>query len=204
MTNDTIFKIPEYIKKLPKLNFTDQVILSQIDFADQGEGCKKSNNQLAKYVAKTGRTVQNIVLKLEQLGYITRDIICRYQRKLKCTFEKLSKPIEKAKEVIEGGTKLLRTGTKFVRDIFNSKQSKSYNNQEVKGYQKIPLKIYQGSFTTIQEFESYCIEQEKRDDVIVDRIYCKLDKVSLNSSLNIKEVMKLAYNNCKLKLTANV
>jgi predicted transcriptional regulator len=178
MTKDTIIKIPEFIKNLLDLNFTDKLVLSQIDYLNNDKGCTIKNNTLAAYVGKEKRTIQGIVKKLIDLGYVARTLVNGFERTLTTTFDKISKPLEKVaettKELVQGGVKLLHGGVQKMHDIYNKKQYKSF-------YKK-SLNMYQRDDETIAEFETRCSERNKEGDVNIIKGYNKRINYTYNKA----------------------
>jgi predicted transcriptional regulator len=184
---DIIIKIPAKIRELTnsyKLNRTQLECISQIDFLNNEKGCTCTNESLAFYLGKKKRQVQRVIKSLIDLGLVIAEYENQFKRTLKTTFEKVTKKIE---EVVEKAKETLRHFAPNImskaHDFYNyKKQSKSFNNQEIKGYQKIELKVYQYDHETKEQFEARCNESRDRLDVIVVPVP-KLDKKTDNSSL---------------------
>jgi hypothetical protein len=196
---DIIIKIPAKIAKIAKehkLNRTETEALAQVDYLNNGDGCTATNAYLGVYIGKTSKTAQRVIAKLITLGLVTAKYINKFKRILTTTFEKVTeKLVEAVKEVGHFVHKI----TSKCGDIFTyKKQSKSFNNQEIKGYQKIELKVYQYDHETKEQFEARCNESRDRLDVIVVPVP-KLDKKTDNNSLidNMNK-MKNAFNKFKL------
>jgi predicted transcriptional regulator len=202
---DIIIKIPAKIRELTnsyKLNRTQLECISQIDFLNNEKGCTCTNESLAFYLGKKKRQVQRVIKSLIDLGLVIAEYENQFKRTLRTTFEKVTKKIE---EVVEKAKETLRHFAPNImskaHDFYtNKKQSKSFNNQEIKGYQKIELKLYQHDDESKSDFEARCEDAENRIGVIVVRIY-KVDKKTDKSSLNSLEVMKMAYQRIKRAVT---
>ena len=198
---DIIIKIPAKIRKIAqehKLKRTEIEILSQLDYLNNQNGCTISNRTLSVYIDKSIPTVQRIIAKLIKLGLIVSDIIDHYQRTIKTTFEKVSKKLEEIKENIKDNLGQNDIPPYHNKTIYhNKKQFKSFNQNEIKGYQKIELKIYQQDHESTKDFEARCVESGNRPGVIVVRSY-KLDKTPSNKTISTKEQLKNAFNKFKL------
>jgi hypothetical protein len=176
--NDIIIKIPKYINKLAGLNRSDKECLAQLDYLNNDTGCTATNKHLAVYLDKHHRTIQSIIAKLRDLGHITVEIISRYKRIIKTTFEKITKPLQKSSPDQQ-------EGTAKQRGRYGERPPYIINKSNNKSFYKRNLNMYQGNHETIEDFEIRCSERNSQGDVNIIKGYNKKMNTKLNNTTNI-------------------
>lgn len=143
--------IPKELYLDENLNWTEKILLVEIDSLDNEEGCYASNKYFAKFLSKSKVYISNCISKLKEDGYIYQESFDGRKRVLKSNMgvklknkAGLNSSLRQDKEKVKGGQPARDTSNKGETDkkngsnkLLNNKDYKTNNNKSAEKIEKI-------------------------------------------------------------------
>lgn len=181
--------IPKELYLTKELNWTEKLLLIEIDSLDTEDHCFASNKYFAEFIGVTQRRVQQCINKLKELGYVEQIYFNGKKRGLKSNLStKLSTKKKSTKNISPQPRKIFRgcpdenfTHNNIINNlnnIFKIKTKKSKNQVQVGLDFKIEdivpnADIYREELGNVVDEVENWIKQTKFGDIVDQQWVCK-------------------------------
>lgn len=177
--------IPKEIYLNTDLNWTDKILLIEIDSLDVGEGCFASNAYLANFLNVTETTISKSISKLKELGFIELTSFDGRKRVLKAAFKFTTRQtlsslqgslVPNLKQIIDIDNTVI-DNTKISNKKINNTTTKSGNSLtfSINKFSK-QVDIIQGLFSFIEHFKE--VRKHYPSSVQFEKMLDKLHELS--------------------------